>query len=270
MLPNQLKPIEDEPFMGVRAGIEILGDFTLFTSQSAKCLRALPRRMGLFLRHCEFIGVASIGIITIAGLFMGAVLGYQLYVSFKYFGAEALLGGSVGVSLFRELAPVMGAIMVTGRAGAAMAAEIATMQITEQIDALEVMAVDPIEYLVTPRVMAGLTMMPILSIYFAWIASLASSLVACGMMGLDAQIFWTQYARVVDKIDLIHCVTKGSCFGLLLALIGCFCGYRASGGARAVGFATRSTVVASCLAILLCDYVLTSLLPYGFPVLRAD
>ena len=256
--------------MSLRASIEVLGEFGIFTGHSARSLKALPHRAGLFLRHCEFIGVASIGIITVAGIFMGAVLGYQLYVSFKYFGAEALLGGSVGVSLFRELAPVMGAIMVTGRAGAAMAAEIATMQITEQVDALEVMAIDPIEYLVTPRIIAGLLMMPLLAVYFAWVASLAASLIACGMMDLDYQIFWDQFSRVVDAIDMVHCVVKGATFGFLLTLIGCFCGYRASGGARAVGLATRNTVVASCLAILLSDYVLTSLLPFGFPVLIAD
>jgi phospholipid/cholesterol/gamma-HCH transport system permease protein len=116
----------------------ILGEFSLFMRDTIRNLARLWRRRGLFFRQCEFIGVSSTGIIVVAGLFMGGVLGYQLYVSFHYFGAEALLGGSVGVSLFRELAPVMAAIMVTGRAGAAMAAELASMRITEQIDALEV------------------------------------------------------------------------------------------------------------------------------------
>jgi phospholipid/cholesterol/gamma-HCH transport system permease protein len=222
------------------------------------------RRRGLFLRQCEFIGVSSLPIVFVAALFMGAVLGYQLYVSFKYFGAEALLGGSVGVALFRELAPVMGAIMVTGRAGAAMAAEIASMKISEQVDALEVMAVDPIEYLVAPRVFAGLLMMPLLSIFFGVVGSFAARLVACEVLGLDSSVFWSNFTWVVDKTDMIHCVVKGSVFGLVLTVMGCFFGYRASGGARAVGLATRSTVVASCLGILLSDYVLTSLLPFGF------
>lgn len=253
---NLLKPF--------RLGIELLGEFTLFLGASIRSGRKLWLRRGLFVKHCEFIGVSSSGIITVAAIFMGAVLGYQLYVSFHYFGAEALLGGSVGVGLFRELAPVMAAIMVTGRAGAAIASEIASMRISEQVDALEVMAVNPIEYLITPRVLAGFIMMPLLSVFFAVVASLAAAGVACGMMGMDSSIFWTQYAIVVDKIDVIHCVSKGALFGLTLTAIGCFCGYRAQGGAKAVGFATRSSVVASCLSILLCDYVLTSLLPYGF------
>lgn len=246
----------------------LLGDFSLFMLETLHSLTHAWRRRGLFLRQCEFIGVNSMGVVLVAAIFMGGVLGYQLYVSFHLFRAEALLGGSVGVALFRELAPVMAAIMVTGRAGAAMAAEIASMRISEQIDALEVMAIDPIEYLVVPRVVAGLFMMPLLSVAFAVVASLASAGVACGIMGLDLQVFWSQYSKVVDKIDMIHCVTKGAVFGLILTWVGCFYGYRAYGGARAVGFATRSTVVATCLTILLSDYVMTSFLPFGFAKLR--
>jgi phospholipid/cholesterol/gamma-HCH transport system permease protein len=226
------------------------------------------KRRGLFLQQCEFIGVSSLGGVMVAAAFMGAVLGYQLYVSFHMFGAEALLGGSVGVSLFRELGPVMTAIMVTGRAGAAMAAEIASMRVSEQIDALEVMAIDPVEYLVTPRVIAGTLMVPLLSVFFCVVGTIAAALVACGVMGLDSPIFWNQFSKVVDPIELVHCLVKGAVFGLVLTWIGCFCGFRVTGGARAVGFAARTTVVASCLTILLSDYGLTSLLPFGFSKLR--
>jgi phospholipid/cholesterol/gamma-HCH transport system permease protein len=248
--------------------IIVLGDFSIFVLETLRALPRLFRRRGIFLQQCEFIGVNSLGVNAVAGVFMGAVMGYQLYVSFHLFGAEALLGGSVGVSLFRELAPVMAAVMVTGRAGAAIAAEIASMRVSEQIDALEVMAVDPIEYLVIPRVVAGLFMMPLLAIFFTAVASLAAAGVACGVMGLGTSIYWSQYAKVVDAIDVVHCVTKGATFGLILASVACFCGFRASGGARAVGLATRSTVVASFLTILLSDYILTSLLPFGFAKLK--
>ncbi len=252
----------------IQSFITVLGEFTLFVIETFRSLQGLWKRRGLFLRQCEFIGVTSVGVISVAALFMGGVLGYQLYISFHLFGAEALLGGSVGVSLFRELAPVMAAIMVTGRAGAAMAAEIASMRISEQIDALEVMAVNPIEYLVTPRILAGVTMLPLVAVFFGLIATFAAAAVACGMMGLDTQIFWNHFAKVVDAIDMVHCVTKGATFGLILTWIGCFCGYRAQGGAHAVGLATRNTVVATCLSILLSDYILTSLLPYGFAYLK--
>lgn len=250
--------------------VSVLGEFSLFGADTARALRRILRRRGLFLRHCEFIGVTSITITSVAALFLGGVLGYQLYVSLHFFGAESLLGGSVGVALFRELAPVMAAIMVTGRAGAAMAAEIATMRITEQIDALEVMAIDPIEYLIAPRVAAGVLMMPILGILFAIVGSISAALVACGIMGLSYATFWTQFTWVVDKIDIIHCLLKSAVFGLVFSWLGCFCGFTAHGGAQAVGVATRNTVVASCLTILLSDYVLTSLLPFGFSKLQAN
>jgi phospholipid/cholesterol/gamma-HCH transport system permease protein len=241
----------------------LTGDFTLFVVETVRAVPAMWKRRGLVLKACESIGVSSSGIIVIAAMFMGAVLGYQFYVSFRLFNAEALLGGTVGVSLFRELAPVMTAIMVTGRAGAAMAAEIASMKISEQIDALEVMAVNPVEFLITPRVIAGTFMVPLLSVFFTAIASLSAAGVACGVMGLDSSIYWVQYAKMVDTIDLVHCTTKGAAFGLILTWVGCFNGYRARGGASAVGMATRNTVVASCLSILFVDYVLTSMLPFG-------
>jgi phospholipid/cholesterol/gamma-HCH transport system permease protein len=254
----------------VRRFVITIGDFILFAAQTLGSFPRIWGRKGLVLKHCEFIGVSSLGVIIVAAMFMGGVLGYQLYVSFKRFGAEALLGATTGVSLFRELAPVMGAVMVTGRAGAAIAAEMASMRITEQIDALEVMAVDPLEYLVAPRVVAGTLMMPLLSVIFGAVGSVASMVVACNIMGLDQAVFWTQFTKYVNGIELVHCTAKGAVFGLLLTWIGCFCGYSAHGGARAVGLATRTTVVASLLTILLSDYILTSLLPFGFPNLKVD
>ncbi len=239
-----------------------LGEFTLFGAETVSVSRHLWRRRGLFLRQCEFIGVNSVGVITLAGTFMGGVLGYQLYASLHLFGAEALLGGSVGVSLYRELAPVMAAIMVTGNAGAAMAAEIASMRISEQIDALDVMAVDPMEYLVLPRVLAGVTMLPIIAVYFAVVGTFAAALISCGVMGLDPATYWGQFQKVVDALEIIHCTVKAGVFGLMLTWIACYYGFHAYGGARAVGQATRTTVVATFLTVLFADYIITSLLPF--------
>lgn len=247
-----------------------LGDFSLFGYESVRAMARLWRRRGIFLNQCEFIGVSSSGVILVAALFMGSVLGYQLYVSFHLFNAEALLGGSVGISLFRELAPVLAGIMVAGRAGAAMAAEIASMRVNEQIDALEVMAVDPYEYLVSPRLLAGTLTLPLLSVFFTGVATLSSAGVACGLMGLEPSTFWSQYAKTVDVIDIVHCVTKGAVFGLVLTWVGCYYGFRAYGGAKAVGYAARSTVVTSVLVILLSDYILTSFLPFGDFYLTAN
>lgn len=243
------------------AGIEWLGELSLFVKRTAQASPRFFRRFGIFVHQCEFIGVSSLGILTVAAIFMGAVLGYQLYVSFALFGAQALVGGTVGVSIFREMAPVIGAIMVTGRSGAAISAEIASMQVSEQIDALEVIGVDPYEYLVVPRILAGATMMPILTFLFGGVATIAASVIACGVLDLSVPIFWKAFRAWVDYVDLLHCFCKGVSFGAALTLLGCFFGFRASGGARAVGFATRSTVVATCLTILLLDYFWTMVLP---------
>jgi phospholipid/cholesterol/gamma-HCH transport system permease protein len=249
-----------EKFQDVLLG---LGEFVIFGWLAFKRLSKIWRRWRLFLEQCEFIGFQSLLVVSVAATFMGGVLGYQLYLSLHLFGAEALLGGTIGVSLFRELAPVMAAIMVTGNAGAAMGAELASMRISEQIDALEVMAVDPMEYLVMPRIAAGTLMVPLLGTYFAVVASYAGALVATGIMGLDYAVYWDQYAEVTHPLDLIHCLVKGSFFGLVLTWIGCYYGFHARGGAKSVGYATRTTVVASCLTILFVDYLLTSLLPFS-------
>jgi len=256
------------PGKSVRSFITILGEFSLFVGETLRAVPSLWKRRALFLEQCEFIGVSSLGITSVAALFMGAVLGYQLFMSLHKFGAEALLGGTVGVALFREMGPVMSAIMVTGRAGAAMAAEISSMRITEQIDALEVMAVDPFEYLVVPRVAAGVLMMPLLAIFFSLVGSVAAAGVACGVMDLQYTIYWHQFWRIVDPVDIGHCLVKSAAFGLVLTWVGCFFGFRAHGGALAVGQATRSTVVMSCLSILLCDYLITSILPFGLKKLE--
>lgn len=242
----------------------LVGDFSLFIGRAFASLKRLWFRRSLFIKHCEFIGVSSAGVVFVAAFFVGAVLGYQLYVSFHIFGAEALLGGTIGLGLFRELGPVMTSIMVTGRAGAAIAAEISSMKITEQVDALEVMAVNPIEYLVTPRIMAGFVMMPLLGVFFCGVASIAGGLIACGVMELSWATYWEQFEKMVDAGDVHHCIIKSASFGIVLTVVACFCGMRAQGGASAVGFATKTTVVASFLLILLVDYILTSILPFGF------
>ena len=247
--------------MVIHKTIAWLGELTIFTQYTLQSFPKIWKRRGILINQCEFIGVSSLGILFVAAIFMGAVMGYQLYKSFELFGAQALVGGTVGVSIFREMAPVIGAIMVTGRAGAAIGAEIASMRVSEQIDALEVMGVNPYEYLVLPRVLAGAIMMPLLAFIFGGIATLAACAIACGVLDLSFPIFWKEFRMWVDAVDLLHCLMKGISFGSALTLLGSFYGFRASGGARAVGFSTRSTVVASCLTILLLDYFWTMVLP---------
>ena len=249
----------------IQAGVEWLGEFILFLYRTIQTIGHLPRRFGIFLNQCEFIGVSSLGVLSVAAVFIGASLGYELYKSFELFGAQALVGGTIGVALFREMAPVLGAIMVTGRAGAGIGAEIASMKVSEQIDALEVMGVSPYEYLALPRILAGMTMMPLLAFIFGGIATLSASFIACQVLDLSFPVFWKTFRQWVSWVDLLHCLVKALTFGGALTALGCFYGFRASGGARAVGLSTRSTVVAACLTILFLDYFWTMILP-----LRAD
>ena len=245
----------------LKLGVEWAGELSLFMTRAVQSIRHSYRRIDQFIIQCEFIGVTSVGILFVAALFMGAVLGYQLFTSFALFGAEALVGGTVGVTIFREMGPVLGAVMVTGRAGAAIAAEMASMRVSEQIDALEVMGVDPYEYLVVPRIVAGSLMMPILAYAFGVVGTFAAYWVSCSVLGLSGATFWAEFKHWMDWTDLLHCLCKSISFGFALTMLGCFYGFRAEGGARAVGFATRSTVVASCLTILLLDYFWTMVLP---------
>jgi phospholipid/cholesterol/gamma-HCH transport system permease protein len=249
----------------IRDSIEWLGEFVIFLGRTYQSTPRLSKRVGIFLNQCEFIGVSSLGILSVAAVFIGASLGYQLYKSFELFGAQALVGGTIGVALFREMAPVIGSIMVTGRAGAGIGAEIASMRVSEQIDALEVMGVNPYEYLVLPRVLAGMVMMPLLAFIFGGIATISASIIACGVLDLSFPVFWKTFRQWADWVDLLHCFVKSATFGIALTSLGCFFGFRANGGARAVGFSTRSTVVAACLTILFMDYFWTMVLP-----LRAD
>ncbi len=248
--------------------IECFGRWVLFVREFLGTLHAFKKRAGVFVHQCAIIGVGSWMVTAAGAIFLGAVLGYQLYISLHRFGAEALLGGTVGMTLFRELGPVMAALMVTGRAGASMAAELASMCVSEQVDALKVMGVDVVELLVMPRVLAGVCMLPLLAILFCILATISAFLIATYVMGLQGAVFWSHFFHIVDPIELTHCIVKASVFGLGITLIGCFCGLSAYGGAKAVGNAARNTVVASSLMILGVDYIVTSFLPLGLKSLR--
>ncbi len=244
--------------------IEALGEFTLFFfSTFASMPTSLRKRRTLFLQNCEFIGLNTLPICTTAAIFLGAVLAYQLYISLHQFQAEALIGGTIGVTLFRELAPVMAGIMVIGRGAAAIAAHLSSQRINEQVDALEVMGIDPFEYLVAPKVAACIVMMPLIVVFFGLTASLSAYIVSSFVMGLEGSTFVNHFLITLNPIDIIHCLTKSFVFGIFFSCISCFFGLKAYGGAQAVGFATRNTVVFSTLTILLVDYFLTSFLPVG-------
>jgi phospholipid/cholesterol/gamma-HCH transport system permease protein len=242
-----------------------IGGAVLFSAGALRRALRRPYRVGHYLAQFEFVGVGSLGIVLLTGAFTGAVFAIQTAVAFNIFGAKALIGGSVALALVRELAPTIGALMVTGRVGSAMCTELGTMRVTEQIDALESMAVDPVHYLVTPRILACTLMMPVLAVGFAAIGLGGAYVIATTLLGLDHVAFMSRIETWVMPSDLLETVVKGTAFGLLIGSIACFKGFHASGGSRGVGLATTRTVVATSIAILLMDYVITSVWLEAFP-----
>ena len=208
----------------------------------------------------DFIGVHSLLVVLITGAFTGMVLALQSSYGFRKFGAEGLVGAIVALSMTRELGPVLTSLMVTGRAGSAMAAELGTMRVTEQIDALTVMALNPIKYLVAPRVVASFLMLPFLTIISDFICIVGGYLVGVKLLGINEGSFMNKIERTLDLADIYNGLVKAAVFGLILSVISCYKGYNTQGGAEGVGRATTEAVVLSSVTILISDYVLSSLM----------
>ncbi len=218
-----------------------------------------PYRVRLFIEQMEFIGVGSIFLITLTGFFTGAVLGLQLVDGFRQFGAENQTGAVIGIGMSRELGPVFSALMVSSRAGSAITTEIGSMRVSDQINALVTMAVNPVQYLVVPRVVAGTLMLPLLTILFVLVGMVGAYVVSVLLLGIDPGIFVARARWLVDWPDVRQGLIKAAVFGATVTLIACRQGFHASGGAAGVGRATNRSVVHNAVAILALDYVVTSL-----------
>jgi phospholipid/cholesterol/gamma-HCH transport system permease protein len=237
-----------------------LGRAARFLAAAGAAALTPPFEPARVIDEVYFIGVKSMVVVVLTGAFTGMVLGLQGYYSLRKFGSEALLGPAVALSLIRELGPVLAALMVTARAGSAMTAEIGIMRITEQIDALEVMAVDPLRYLVAPRLVGALIALPLLTAVFDLIGIWGGYLIAVKLLGLDAGTYFGQMRSSVDWHDLRGGFIKPLVFGVIVSWVCTWKGYGARRGAEGVGRATTEAVVASSVLILVSDYVLTSLL----------
>lgn len=249
-------------FKPVQRNLRFWGEIADFLWQALKGLKMAHRRLPLIVQQIDFIGIQSLTILTFSGIFIGAVMAFQTYVALHFFGMESFLGASVGMALSRELAPVFAGIMVAGRAGAAIAAEIATMRVTEQIDALDALGTDPYDYLITPRLIAGVFSLPLLYGYFLLVGCLAGHFVGVVVLDADGGVYWDRLAWAVDVNDIFQGSVKATIFGFFLSLMGCFYGFNAGNNAQSVGIATNRAVVITSLLILFSDYVLTAYLPY--------
>ena len=241
-------------------GINALGRFVLFLLSALAEAVMPPYKVRLVLLQIRTIGAESFFLVALIGMFTGMVLGLQGEFTLRKFGSEGALGTVVSLVLVRELGPVLTALMVTARAGSAMAAELGSMQVTEQIDALTVMAINPVQYLVAPRIIAGVISFPLLTSMFDVIGIMGGYAVGVGMMGAPSASYYNGIAQNLTGADVMIGLYKALVFGLIVAWASCYKGYNAQRMATGVSRATTEAVVLSSVLILMFDYFLTSFL----------
>ena len=239
--------------------LEAVGDLGTFTLVAlSHCVRP-PFYFGLLGRQMIEVGYYSLPVIGLTTLFTGMVLALQSYTGFARFSAEGAVATVVVLSMTRELAPVLAGLMVAGRVGAAMSAEIGTMRVTEQIDALVTLSTNPFKYLVVPRLIAGLTMLPLLVLVGDIIGVFGGYLVGVYKLGFNPATYINNSWDFLEFMDVFSGLIKAAVFGFVIALMGCYQGYHSQGGAQGVGAATTNAVVSASILILILNYFITAL-----------
>ncbi|MEK6683729.1 MAG: ABC transporter permease [Nitrospirota bacterium] len=248
--------------IGVRTTkfIEEIGNISLLFLQTIKWSLRPPLGFRNTLKQMEEVGVRSIPVVLITAVSTGMVLALQSHTGFKRFNAESMVGTVVALSMTRELGPVLTALIVAGRAGAAMAAELGTMRVTEQIDALSTMAANPIKYLIVPRLLAGMLMLPILTIFADAVGIAGGYFVAVRMLDVNPVIYLRRTTDFLEFDDIYGGLLKAFVFGIIIATVSCYKGFNTEGGAEGVGKATTGAVVLSSMLILISDYFMTAML----------
>jgi phospholipid/cholesterol/gamma-HCH transport system permease protein len=249
-----------DAFAPVTRFLDVFGGHLQLAGRAFAWLPRRPIRTANYFEAADYIGVGSLPIVLLVGAFTGMVMSLQSVYAFRTFNLESYAGGVTAKALALELSPVLTALMMAGRAGAGIATELGTMRITEQIDALESMAVNPIQYLVLPRVVAGMIVGPMLSLLSFIIGMAGAYFVAVVIQGIDHGQYVANVKSILTISDVAQGVIKSVVFGLLVILIGCYQGYNASGGGRGVGIGTTRAVVSASASILIIDYFLSDLL----------
>ncbi len=235
-----------------------LGDIGLFLLRIVADTPRALLRFDLIAKQVFNSGALSLVIIMLSGLFVGMVLGLQGFELLQRFGSEEALGTAAAIGLLRELSPVITALLFAGRAGTALASEIGLMRATDQLSAMEMMAVDPISRVVVPRFLGGVIAMPLLAAIFSMIGLYGAQLIGVQMMGVDSGSFWSQMQGAVELRDINEGLVKSAMFGIACSLIAVYQGYYADPTAEGVGLATTRTVVTSAVVVLFLDYLVTS------------
>ncbi|MCZ6585822.1 MAG: lipid asymmetry maintenance ABC transporter permease subunit MlaE [Gammaproteobacteria bacterium] len=245
----------------VRGALQTFGAVMIFLLDLfSRSPRTLVRRFPLVVAQIYNAGTLSLTIVMVSGFFVGMVLGLQGFDSLARFGAEDSLGAVAALSLFKELGPVITALLFAGRAGTAIASEIGLMRATDQLLAMEMMAVDPMDRVVTPRFLGGIIAMPLLVAIFNAIGITGTYLIGVSLMGVDSGVFWSQLHANVDLGDVIEGIVKSLIFGGAASLLAVYEGYTCIPSPEGVGRATTRTVVSSAVSVLVLDYLITSAL----------
>jgi phospholipid/cholesterol/gamma-HCH transport system permease protein len=244
---------------GTLTAVRGTGSAALFAALGLSHLLRPPFYGRMFLRAFVEFAYFSLPVVALTAVFSGMVIALQSFTGFSRFNAASAVAGVVALSVVRELAPVLAALLVSGRVGAAMAAEIGTMRVTDQIDALTTLSTNPMKYLVAPRLLAGVLALPLLTIVADILGVAGGFLVSTVKLGFEAHAYLAGTADILTTNDVIAGLAKAAVFGFLIALMGCYHGYNSRGGAQGVGAATTNAVVAASILILAFDYVMTEL-----------
>jgi phospholipid/cholesterol/gamma-HCH transport system permease protein len=240
-------------------GLEAIGRVALFTLRAVLMAVQPPYYPRLILKQMIEIGYYSLPVVGMTAIFTGMVLALQTYTGFSRFNAETAIPNVVVISITRELGPVLAGLMVAGRIGAAMAAELGTMRVTEQIDALTTLSTNPFKYLIAPRLIAGLTMLPVLVAVADAIGIFGGYLVSVYKLGFNPGTYLTNTVEFVEFLDIFSGLVKAGVFGFIISLMGCYHGFSSRGGAQGVGKATTNAVVTASILILISNYIVTEL-----------
>lgn len=239
---------------------EKLGRYYIFLASIFRWSLKSPRRIRLLFSYVEKIGVNSVPIITLTSMAVGMIFALQITQIMRIFRAEILVGATVAMTLGRELAPIMTTLMLIAKNGSAMAAELGTMRVTEQIDAMETMAVNPIHYLVVPVVFASILVFPVLTAISNLVGVFGTYIVAVKFLGVDSAGFFDRMYWLVDPVDIYSGLIKSAVMGFIVSSICCYCGYYTKNGAKGVGEATTTAVVTSSVSILIADYIMADIM----------
>lgn len=250
------------PFLNVFESLERFGVFILFQIRLFRLYPKVFKRPTILLTQIDIIGLGCVGVVTLTALFTGMVEAIQLYSGFHQFGIESFIGYTIFLSITKELGPVFASLMLISRSISAMAAELGTMKVSEQIDAIDILGVDSKEYLLVPRIIATVISLPLLVIWFDFIAISSAYFISTGALGINAIAYQETVMRLGEFDDIMAGVIKAAVFGWIVSAIGSYIGYHTTGGARGVGQSTIYAVVYSAVAIFIANYFMSSLFLY--------